>query len=166
MFCGFGVVGSRRKSQQKSVSGEPLDRIHADALLVARSCYLAGQGACVDRVILCPALRKAAEKPAQLLAPDAVLELTTTDFPWVSRGALKLIGGLDAFAQIDPAGRTCLDIWASTGGFTEVLLDRGAMRVVALDVGRDQLHPSLSGDPLVIVMDGVNACDLRQKCMA
>ena len=95
-----------------------------------------------------------------------MLELTTTDFPWVSRGALKLIGGLDAFAQIDPAGRTCLDIGASTGGFTEVLLDRGAMRVVALEVGRDQLHPSLSGDPLVIVMDGVNACDLRQKCMA
>ena len=166
MFCGFGVVGSRRKSQQKSVSGEPLDRIRADALLVAR-----GLAASRDRARALIASSsvllsgKPLKKPAQLLAPDVVLELTTADFPWVSRGALKLIGGLDAFAQIDPAGRTCLDIGASTGGFTEVLLDRGAMRVVALDVGRDQLHPSLSGDPRVVVMDGVNARDLTLEML-
>ena len=163
MFCGFGVVGSRRKSQQKPVSGEPLDRIRADALLVAR-----GLAASRDRARALIASSsvllsgKPLKRPAQLLAPDAVLELTTTDFPWVSRGALKLIGGLDAFAQIDPAGRTCLDIGASTGGFTEVLLDRGAMRVVALDV---EPHPSLPGDPLLVVMDGVNARDLTPEML-
>ena len=139
MFCGFCVVGSRRKSQQKSVSCEPLDRIRADALLGAR-----GLAASRDRaraLIASSSILLSGnppKNPAQLLASDAVLELTTTDFPWVSQGALKLIGGIDAFAQIDLAGRTCLDIGASTGGFTEVLLDRGTMRVVTLDVGREQ----------------------------
>ena len=135
--------------------------MRADALLVAR-----GLAASRDRaraLIVSSSVLLAGKpltKPSQLLAPDAGLELTATDFPWVSRGALKLIGGLDAFSQVDPAGRICLDIGASTGGFTQVLLARGALRVIALDVGRGQLHPSLSADPRVVVMDGLNARDL------
>jgi 23S rRNA (cytidine1920-2'-O)/16S rRNA (cytidine1409-2'-O)-methyltransferase len=76
---------------------------------------------------------------------------------WVSRAALKLVGGLDAFPQIDPTDRICVDIGASTGGFSEVLLTRGARHVVAVDVGRNQLHPRLAGDPRVVSRQGVNA---------
>jgi 23S rRNA (cytidine1920-2'-O)/16S rRNA (cytidine1409-2'-O)-methyltransferase len=74
----------------------------------------------------------------------------------VGRGALKLEGALDAFA-IDPAGRIAVDVGASTGGFTETLLARGARRVYAVDVGRGQLHESLARDPRVTVVDRVNA---------
>ena len=66
--------------------------------------------------------------------------------PWVSRGGVKLAAALDHFG-FDPAGRVCLDVGASTGGFTDVLLARGARRVYAVDVGRDQLHPRLRGRP-------------------
>jgi 23S rRNA (cytidine1920-2'-O)/16S rRNA (cytidine1409-2'-O)-methyltransferase len=78
---------------------------------------------------------------------------------YVSRGALKLIAALDAFS-FDPDGRVCLDIGASTGGFTEVLLMRGATCVHAVDVGRDQLHPRLAADPRVVRHDRVDARDL------
>jgi 23S rRNA (cytidine1920-2'-O)/16S rRNA (cytidine1409-2'-O)-methyltransferase len=74
----------------------------------------------------------------------------------VGRGALKLEGGLDTFG-IDPAGRTAVDVGASTGGFTEVLLSRGAKRVYAVDVGRGQLHERLRADPRVIVRERLNA---------
>lgn len=155
------MSGSRKKSQQKLGSRDAQDRVRADTLLVAR-----GLAASRDRARALIASSsvlfagKPLKKPSHLLVPDAVLELTANDFPWVSRGALKLIGGLDAFNQIDPAGRICLDIGASTGGFTQVLLARGALRVIALDVGHGQLHPSLYADLRVVVMDGVNARDL------
>jgi len=90
------------------------------------------------------------------VAPDAEIRLLTPDHPWVSRGALKLEAALDAF-DIDPAGLDCLDVGASTGGFTELLLERGARRVIALDVGRNQLDWKLRSDPRVVVMEGVNA---------
>lgn len=70
-------------------------------------------------------------------------------YPWVSRGGVKLCAGLDLFG-VDPAGRICLDIGASTGGFTDVLLARGASRIYAVDVGRGQLHPSLASNAKVI----------------
>ena len=79
--------------------------------------------------------------------------------PWVGRGALKLIAALDAFG-LDPAGLACLDLGASTGGFTEVLLARGARSVVAVDVGHGQLAPRLAADPRVLAIDGLNARDL------
>jgi len=76
--------------------------------------------------------------------------------PWVSRGGVKLAHGLDHF-DIDPGGRICLDVGASTGGFTDVLLTRGAARVYAVDVGRGQLDWRLRQDERVIVLEGVNA---------
>lgn len=86
----------------------------------------------------------------------AQIELAEPDHPWVSRGALKLEAALDAFA-IDPAGLDCLDVGASTGGFTDLMLTRGAVRVIALDVGRSQLDWRLRTDDRVTVLEGVNA---------
>jgi 23S rRNA (cytidine1920-2'-O)/16S rRNA (cytidine1409-2'-O)-methyltransferase len=88
--------------------------------------------------------------------PDARIELATPDHPYVGRGGVKLAGALDAFA-IDPSGRRALDVGASTGGFTDVLLQRGAASVIALDVGRGQLDWRLRSDPRVLVREGVNA---------
>ena len=96
------------------------------------------------------------EKPGTLVAADTALRLKTTGPGYVSRGAFKLIAGLDAFA-IDPTGRECLDIGASTGGFTEVLLLRGAARVSAVDVGHGQFDWRLRNDPRVVVLERTNA---------
>ncbi|MEC8642349.1 MAG: TlyA family RNA methyltransferase [Pseudomonadota bacterium] len=99
-------------------------------------------------------------RPARRLAANADITVTAPDMPWVSRAALKLLGGLDAFPEIDPSGLHCVDIGASTGGFTEVLLVRGAAHVVAVDVGHGQIHPGLADDPRVDSREGVNARDL------
>ena len=98
-------------------------------------------------------------KAGTQVARDAKIEVIEPDHPWVSRGGLKLVAALDAFS-ISPAGLDCLDIGASTGGFTDVLLERGANRVIALDVGRGQLDWRLRNDPRVVVMEGVNARQL------
>jgi 23S rRNA (cytidine1920-2'-O)/16S rRNA (cytidine1409-2'-O)-methyltransferase len=95
------------------------------------------------------------------VAADARVELITPDHPYVSRGGVKLAHALDAFG-IDPAGALALDIGASTGGFTDVLLRRGAARVIALDVGHGQLDWRLRTDPRVIVHEGVNARNLSR----
>ena len=93
--------------------------------------------------------------------PDtARLEVATPDHPWVGRGALKLDHALTAFA-IEVTGRTALDIGASTGGFTDVLLSRGAAHVVAIDVGTNQLDWRLRSDPRVTSLEGVNARYLK-----
>jgi 23S rRNA (cytidine1920-2'-O)/16S rRNA (cytidine1409-2'-O)-methyltransferase len=94
-------------------------------------------------------------KPGEQVDEGAALAVTPGD-PYVSRGGVKLANALDAFG-IDPAGADCLDVGASTGGFTDVLLQRGAERVIALDVGYGQLHPSLREDPRVVVLERVNA---------
>jgi 23S rRNA (cytidine1920-2'-O)/16S rRNA (cytidine1409-2'-O)-methyltransferase len=96
------------------------------------------------------------DKPGQGLAAEAPLEVRGQDHPWVSRGGLKLAHALDHFA-IDPRGLVCLDIGASTGGFTDVLLARGAARVYAVDVGRGQLAWKLRQDERVVVLEGTNA---------
>lgn len=90
-------------------------------------------------------------KASEEIASDAVIEATPAH-PYVSRGALKLVAALDHF-KFDPKGRVCLDIGASTGGFTQVLLARGAARVYAVDVGTAQLHPSLRGDPRIMSLE-------------
>jgi 23S rRNA (cytidine1920-2'-O)/16S rRNA (cytidine1409-2'-O)-methyltransferase len=101
-----------------------------------------------------------AAKPATAVAVTARLTVENADErTWVSRGAYKLIGALDAFA-IDVRGRRCLDAGASTGGFTEVLLDRGAAEVVAVDVGYGQLAWSLRSDARVQVIERTNVRDL------
>jgi 23S rRNA (cytidine1920-2'-O)/16S rRNA (cytidine1409-2'-O)-methyltransferase len=95
-------------------------------------------------------------KAGDTIAPDAPLDVRGKDHPWVSRGGLKLVGGLDHFA-IDPAGWTCLDVGSSTGGFTDVLLSRGAAKVYAVDVGTNQLAWKLRQDPRVVVLEQTNA---------
>jgi 23S rRNA (cytidine1920-2'-O)/16S rRNA (cytidine1409-2'-O)-methyltransferase len=95
-------------------------------------------------------------KPGTLVDPSDDIVLRAEDHPYVSRGALKLVKGLDRFA-IDPTGATALDIGASTGGFTDVLLRRGAARVYAIDVGYGQLAWSIRQDPRVVVLERHNA---------
>ena len=92
------------------------------------------------------------EKAAELLPADVELSIKGKDHDFVSRGALKLQAGLDHFV-INPAGKICLDVGASTGGFTEGLLGNGASMVFAIDVGREQLHPSLRGHPRIVSME-------------
>jgi 23S rRNA (cytidine1920-2'-O)/16S rRNA (cytidine1409-2'-O)-methyltransferase len=99
-----------------------------------------------------------AVKPGQLVADDAEL-LVAEPQPYVSRGGIKLANALEALG-IEPAGRDCLDVGASTGGFTDCLLKRGAARVIALDVARGQLDWGLRNDPRVHVIEGRNARDL------
>ena len=95
------------------------------------------------------------EKPGEQLDEATPLEVSPGD-PYVSRGGVKLANALDAF-NVDPAGLDCVDVGASTGGFTDVLLQRRAARVIALDVGYGQLHPRLRDDPRVEVLERVNA---------
>jgi 23S rRNA (cytidine1920-2'-O)/16S rRNA (cytidine1409-2'-O)-methyltransferase len=98
-------------------------------------------------------------KPSEPVSEDAAVE-AEAPHPWVSRAGLKLVAGLDAFG-VDPAGASCLDVGSSTGGFTQVLLSRGAAKVYAVDVGREQLHASLRSDPRVISMEGHDARALQ-----
>jgi 23S rRNA (cytidine1920-2'-O)/16S rRNA (cytidine1409-2'-O)-methyltransferase len=102
----------------------------------------------------------AVTKAGTKVAGDAAVEVVEPDHPYVSRGALKLEAALDGF-EISPDGLDCLDVGASAGGFTDLLLDRGARRVIALDVGKGQLDWKLRQDPRVVVMEGVNARHLR-----
>ena len=95
-------------------------------------------------------------KPAQKVSDADVLEVLGAAHPYVGRGGLKLEKALKVFG-VDPTGLTCLDIGASTGGFTDVLLQNGARRVYAVDVGSGQLDPSLAADPRVVSMERVNA---------
>jgi 23S rRNA (cytidine1920-2'-O)/16S rRNA (cytidine1409-2'-O)-methyltransferase len=100
------------------------------------------------------------DKPGQQVADDAELRVEHAPL-YVSRGGEKLANGLDRL-DVDPAGLDCLDVGASTGGFTDVLLRRGAARVIALDVGYGQLHPRLRADPRVTVLERVNARTLTE----
>ncbi|MBN9669235.1 TlyA family RNA methyltransferase [Roseibium aggregatum] len=101
-----------------------------------------------------------ATKPSQKTGPDARVEVADPAAHYVSRAALKLIEGLARFG-VDPEDRICLDIGASTGGFTQVLLERGAARVHAIDVGHGQLHETLRNHPKIAVREGLNARDLE-----
>ena len=102
-----------------------------------------------------------ATKPHQQVADTDAIKLEDPAAGYVSRAALKLIAGLDA-GGIDVAGRCCLDLGASTGGFTQVLLERGARRVYAVDVGHGQLHAAVAADQRVVAMEGQNARELAR----
>ncbi len=103
-----------------------------------------------------------ASKPNQQVGPDDSIALDDPAAAYVSRAALKLVAGLDAGA-IDPGGRVCLDLGASTGGFTQVLLERGASKIYAVDVGHDQLHERIKAEPRVVSLEGVNGRDLSAE---
>ncbi|MCS6797720.1 MAG: TlyA family RNA methyltransferase [Myxococcota bacterium] len=121
----------------------------------ARALLLAGHVFSVDRRI---------DKAGTLLPTDAPLRLRVPDHPYVSRGGVKLAAALDAFG-VDPMERLCADIGASTGGFTDCLLRRGARRVYAIDVGHGQLHPKLRVDPRVVCLEGINARHLHAHAL-
>nr|WP_117191034.1 TlyA family RNA methyltransferase [Rhizobium terrae] len=95
-------------------------------------------------------------KPSLAFPPDAAIAIDDPAQEYVSRAALKLVAALDHF-KLDPAGHDCLDIGASTGGFTEVLVMRGAGHVTAIDVGHGQMHPRLTADAHVTNIEGLNA---------
>lgn len=133
-----------------------MERNRADLLLVARGLFesRAKARAAIEagRVV---ADGRRLLRPSDLIAVDAALEATPAH-PWVGRGALKLVHALDLW-PIAVQGRTVLDVGASTGGFTEVCLARGAACVYAVDVGQGQLHPKLAADPRVVSLEGVDA---------
>jgi 23S rRNA (cytidine1920-2'-O)/16S rRNA (cytidine1409-2'-O)-methyltransferase len=100
-------------------------------------------------------------RPARKVGEGQALAVADLAARYVSRAALKLVAGLDAFG-FDPAGLTVLDLGASTGGFTEVLLERGAAHVIAVDVGHGSFDPDLAADPRVTLIEGLNARDLKR----
>jgi 23S rRNA (cytidine1920-2'-O)/16S rRNA (cytidine1409-2'-O)-methyltransferase len=140
-------------------------RMRLDALLVhkglvesrekARALILAGQ---VD------VGGHGAQKAGTMVDVEAEVRVIGPEHPWASRGGLKLAHALDTFG-VDVTGRLALDIGASTGGFTDVLLQRGARRVIALDVGHGQLHWKLRQDPRVTVIEGANARYLTREAL-
>lgn len=136
------------------------NKARLDAIVVARE--LAASRERARALILAGQVRvngQVVSKAGAPVAADAIVELIEPDHPYVGRGGVKLAHALDAFG-IDPAGRLALDIGASTGGFTDVLLRRGATSVIALDVGHNQLDWRLRSEPRVIVREGVNARQL------
>lgn len=105
---------------------------------------------------------RTATKPGQPVDLTAKIEISDPAGAYVSRAALKLLAALDGFA-VSPEGRICLDVGASTGGFTQVLLEHGAARVHAIDVGHGQMHETISNDPRVNRRDGLNARELTAQ---
>jgi 23S rRNA (cytidine1920-2'-O)/16S rRNA (cytidine1409-2'-O)-methyltransferase len=128
-----------------------------DVLLVERG--LAESRSQAQALVLAGRVRGHA-KPGELVAEDAELEVEQPP-RFVSRGGEKLRNALDALA-VDVGGRDCADVGASTGGFTDCLLQAGAARVIAIDVGYGQLHPRLRADPRVVVLERVNARHLTE----
>jgi 23S rRNA (cytidine1920-2'-O)/16S rRNA (cytidine1409-2'-O)-methyltransferase len=122
---------------------------HAQSRSEAQAAIRAGRVK-VDGAVL--------EKPSKSIADGSAIEYAKPH-PYVSRGGVKLAAALDHFG-LSPEGRVCLDIGASTGGFSEVLLNAGAAKVYALDVGHGQMHAKLRRDPRLVLRDGVNAREL------
>jgi 23S rRNA (cytidine1920-2'-O)/16S rRNA (cytidine1409-2'-O)-methyltransferase len=149
--------------QAPPASGKIEDRIRLDELLVARGLYATRSRArdaiergavTVDGAVL--------TKPGYAVLGSSEIGVDDPAAQYVSRAALKLIAGLDHFG-LDPTGSEALDIGASTGGFTQVLLERGAIYITAMDVGHGQLDRSLRDDPRITVLEGLNARDLTAK---
>ncbi|MBV8567787.1 MAG: TlyA family RNA methyltransferase [Methylobacteriaceae bacterium] len=140
------------------------EKQRADLLLVRRGLFdsrrKAQDAIAAGRVAANGAVVRRA---AEALPADAALSAASAH-PWVSRGGLKLEAGLDAFG-FEANTKICLDIGASTGGFTQVLLSRGAAKVYAVDVGCGQLHPTLRADPRVVAMEGTDARALTAESL-
>jgi 23S rRNA (cytidine1920-2'-O)/16S rRNA (cytidine1409-2'-O)-methyltransferase len=136
-------------------------RTRLDTLLVARGVAESRERA--RALILAGKVSVAGHpqpKPGSLIREDAEIRVAESDHPWVGRGGIKLAHALDLF-QIDVSTQLAIDIGASTGGFTDVLLQRGARRVIAIDVGHGQLHWKLRTDPRVTLIEGLNARTLK-----
>lgn len=140
-------MAKQRADQMLVEQGLAESRTRAQALILAGLVYVG------DRRVA---------KAGETLAEDASLVVKGRDHPWVSRGGVKLVGGLDHFGW-DVTGAVALDVGASTGGFTDVLLTRGAKRVYAVDVGHGQLAWKLRSDPRVIVLERTNARHLSAE---
>src|SRR5437868_6245486 len=140
------MAAKRRADQLLVEHGLAESRTKAQALI------LAGLVSCGGRRV---------DKPGEQLAADAPLALKERDHPWVSRGGVKLVYAIDHFS-IAVEGTVALDVGAATGGFTDVLLARGAQRVHAVDVGHGQLAWKLRQDPRVVVHERLNARQLNQ----
>src|SRR3954453_9269813 len=137
-----------------------MKKLRADQLLVTRG--LAESRSRAQALIMAGAVfsgERKLSKAGEMLAEDAPLEVRGKDHPWVSRGGIKLAHGLDHFG-FDVTGAIALDIGSSTGGFTDVLLSRGATKVYAVDVGTNQLAWKLRQDPRVMVYEQTNARSL------
>ena len=140
-------------------------RQRADLLLVARGVFdsrAKARAAIESGGVIANGKRVA--KPADLLEEDCTINAVAAH-PWVGRGGVKLYHALGLW-PVSVDSRTVLDLGASTGGFTQVCLARGALRVFAVDVGRDQLHPVLRGDARVIEMSGTDVRDLQPSMIA
>lgn len=144
------MAGKSRLDQLLVARGLAQSRTEAQALVMAGLVFSAG---------------RRLDKSGLMVAADIALEVRGREHPWVSRGGVKLAAALDHF-HIDPAGRVALDIGASTGGFTDVLLSRGAAKVYAIDVGHGQLAWSLRQDPRVVVRERLNARRLSAEQVA
>jgi 23S rRNA (cytidine1920-2'-O)/16S rRNA (cytidine1409-2'-O)-methyltransferase len=141
------------------------DRVRIDRLLVERGLFesRAKAQAAIDAGLVLADGRPVG-KASDTIAPDAELSAEPAH-PFVSRGAVKLAAALDHF-RIDPAGLVCLDVGASTGGFTEVLLARGARLVYAVDVGRGQFHPRLAARNDIVSIEGMDIRTLTAERLA
>jgi 23S rRNA (cytidine1920-2'-O)/16S rRNA (cytidine1409-2'-O)-methyltransferase len=151
---------SQDSSSQDSSSQNASLRL--DQALVARGLFetrARAQAAIAARLVRVDGV--AARKASQIVLPNAVLA-AESPYPYVSRGGVKLAAALDHFG-IDPAGSACLDIGASTGGFTDCLLQRGASHVLAVDVGTDQLHAALRKDPRVTSLEQTDIRALKAE---
>ena len=140
-------------------------KVRLDQLLVTRG--LAPSRARAQALVLAGEVRVAGariDKAGTLFPEDAAVEVRVPDHPYVSRGGVKLAGALEAFG-LDVRGLRCLDLGASTGGFTDCLLQRGAARVVAVDVGYGQLAHALRVDPCVMVLERTNARTLSPEAI-
>lgn len=136
-------------------------KVRADQLLVTRG--LAPSRARAQALVLAGKVYvgdRRVDKAGAMLAEDAAVSVRGEDHPFVSRGGVKLAGALDVFG-VDPRGRRCIDLGASTGGFTDCLLQRGAAFVAAVDVGYGQLAHKLRTDPRVLVLERTNARTLE-----
>lgn len=138
------------------------ERQRADRLLVARGLFESrARAQAAIAAGLVTAGGKLVKKASDEIPTDAVIE-ATSEHPWVSRGGVKLSGALERY-PLDIEDRVCLDVGASTGGFTEVLLANGASLVNAIDVGRGQLHPSLQGHPKIVSREETDIRSLAGK---
>lgn len=151
------VTGEARGTAPRPPFQQKSNKIRLDQLLVDRG--LTESKSKAQALIIAGKVysdTKRLEKPGQQVKPEINIEIKGQDHPWVSRGGLKLEKALDHF-DLDPSDRVAVDLGSSTGGFTDVLLTRGATKVYAVDVGTGQLHWKLRTDDRVVVMEKTNA---------